>query len=134
MIDGLVFPDARECFNDLIDGTQHLGVTVRAVWHLSVDKYGALQGPFPLVLIYSGDGTEGHVDRVDRVTLECYAPGTQAVNVLESIKTFICGTDIETAHGFLDEIKPDQVPKDVPYQSDTLNKAFATFMMTSRPL
>jgi hypothetical protein len=134
MIDGLVFPDIRECLNELIDGTTHLDQQVMAVWHLQADQYGALQGPFPVVLIYTGDGTEGFFDRVDRVTLECYAPGTQAVNTLESIKSFICGTDIETTRGFLDSIKPDQVPKDIPYQSDTLNKATATFLVTSRPL
>ena len=134
MIDGLVFPDVRECLNDLVDGTEHLGEMVRVVWHLPADDYGTLQGPFPIVLVYTNGGTEGYIDRVDRVTLECYAPGTQAVNTLESIKAFICGTDIETAHGYLDNIKSDQVPEDIPYASDTLNKATATFMVTSRPL
>jgi len=134
VIDGLVFPDVRECLNDLVDGTEHLGEMVRVVWHLPADDYGTLQGPFPIVLVYTNGGTEGYIDRVDRVTLECYAPGTQAVNTLESIKAFICGTDIETAHGYLDNIKSDQVPEDIPYASDTLNKATATFMVTSRPL
>jgi len=134
VIDGLVFPDVRECLNDLVDGTEHLGDPVRMVWHLPADDYGTLQGPFPIVLVYTNGGTEGYIDRVDRVTLECYAPGTQAVNTLESIKAFICGTDIETAHGYLDAIKSDQVPEDVPYTSDTLNKATVTFMVTSRPL
>ena len=134
MLDGLVFPDVRDVLFDLINGTTHGGDPVRAVYHLPADSYGALKGPFPIVLIYSTDGTEGYLDRVDRVTLECYAPGTQAVNTLESIKAFICGTDIETPSGYLDSIKVDQVPKDVPYQSDTLNKAAATFMVTSRPL
>lgn len=134
MIDGLVFPDVRECLTDLVDGTEHLGDPVRMVWHLPADKYGAIEGPFPIVLVYTNGGTEGFYDRVDRVTLECYAPGTQAVNTLESVKAFICGTDIETAHGYLDSIRSDQVPEDVPYASDTLNKATATFTVTSRPL
>ncbi|UXM92560.1 hypothetical protein [Paenarthrobacter sp. JL.01a] len=134
MIDGLVFPDVRECLTDLVDGTEHLDETVRMVWHLPADDYGVLQGPFPVVLVYTTGGTEGYIDRVDRVTLECYAPGTQAVNTLESIKAFICGTDIETVHGYLDGISVDQVPTDVPYASDTLNKADATFLVTSRPL
>lgn len=133
MNDGLVFPDVRECLSDLIDGTSHGGEPVKAVWHLPADAFSN-QSMWPLVLIYSTDGTEGWVDRVDRVTLECYAPGTQAVDTLESIKAVICGTDIETGHGYLDGIKPDQVPKDVPFQSDTLNKAVATFMVTSRPI
>jgi len=134
VIDGLVFPDVRECLNDLVDGTEHLGEMVRMVWHLQADDYGTLQGPFPVVLVYTNGGTEGFIDRVDRVTLECYAPGTRAVNTLESIKAFICGAGIETAHGYLDSIKSDQVPEDIPYASDTLNKATATFTVTSRPL
>lgn len=134
MIDGLVFPDVRECLTDLVDGTVHLDRAVRMVWHLPADDYGVLQGPFPVVLVYATGGTEGFVDRVDRVTLECYAPGTQAVNTLESIKSFICGSGIETAHGYLDSITVEQVPTDIPYASDTLNKADATFFVTSRPL
>ncbi|WP_324644155.1 hypothetical protein [Pseudarthrobacter sp. LT1] len=104
-----------------------------AVWHLPADAF-TNQFLWPIVLIYSTDGTEGWVDRVDRVTLECYTPGTQAVDTLESIKSLIRGTDIETGHGYLDSIQPDQVPKDVPFQSETLNKAVATFMVTSRPI
>lgn len=134
MNDALVFPDPRACFQDLIDGTTHVGVSVRAVWFLPADSYGKLLGPFPVILIYVADGTEGAFDRVDRVKLECYAPGTQAVNVLESVKSYICGADIETAHGYLDSIRVDQVPVDVPYPSDTLNKAEASFLMTSRPI
>ncbi|QSZ47229.1 hypothetical protein [Arthrobacter sp. D5-1] len=134
MIDGLVFPDVRECLTDLVDGTEHLDQTVRMVWHLQADNYGTLEGPFPVVLVFTNGGTQGFIDRVDRVTLECYAPGTQAVNTLESILAFICGTDIETSHGYLDSISIDSVPEDVPYASDTLNKATASLLATSRPL
>lgn len=135
MIDGLVFPDVREAMSDLIDGTTHGGEPVRAVWHLPADSFSN-PSLWPMVLIYTPDGTEGFIDRVDRVTLECYAPGTEAVNTLESIKALICGTDIDTPHGFLDSVAPDQggLPKDVPFQSDTLNKAVASFLVTSRPL
>ena len=133
MIDGTVFPDIRECFNSLIDGTEHLGETVTAVWHLSADSYDN-ESFWPLVLIYVSGGTEGAYDRVDRVILECYAPGTRAVETLESIKSLICGTDIETVAGYLDSIRVERVPKDVPFQSDVLNKAEAEFLATSRPL
>jgi hypothetical protein len=74
------------------------------------------------------------VDRVDRVTIEVYAPGQQAVETLESIGASIIGNDIETPSGFVDSIEQDQVPADVPYQSDTLNKAVATFLVTTRPV
>ncbi|MHA7210794.1 hypothetical protein [Arthrobacter sp. MDT1-65] len=134
MIDALVFPDVRECLSDLIDGAEHLGESVRFVWYLPADSYGSIQGPFPIVQVVQGAGTEGYVDRVDRVTLECYAPGTDAVNVLESVKASICGDGIDTPHGYLDSIFVVSTPVDVPYQSDTLNKAVAIFDVTSRPI
>jgi hypothetical protein len=133
MIDGTVFPDARQCMTDLIDGQVHLDETVTAVWHLAADSY-TNPDLWPLVLVYTGDGTEGYVDRVDRVTLECYAPGTRAVDTLESIKSLICGAGIDTPHGYLDSIAVDLVPKDTDLQSDILNRARATFLVTSRPL
>jgi hypothetical protein len=134
MSDVLVFPDTRAVLFDLIDGSVHEGVSVRAVYHLPADSYGALQGPFPVAHVYVTGGSEGFVDRVDRVTIDVYAEGELAVNVLESIRASIRGTDIETPSGFLDRIDPDITPADVPYQSDTLNRATATFLVTSRPL
>lgn len=133
MIDGLVFPDVRECLEDLIDGTTHLGETVTFVWWMQTDQHGAPAGPFPLVHITARPGTEGFIDRVDPVLLECYAPGTDAVNILESVKASICGSDIETPHGFLDSIRVVSTPEDGPY-NDTLNRAVATFDVTSRPI
>lgn len=134
MSDVLVFPDARSALFDLIDGSTHVEVTVRAVFHLPADNYGALSGPFPLAQIVVPGGTEGFIDRVDRATIDVYAPGEQAVQVLESIRAFICRDNIETPSGFIDLIEPDVTPADVPYQSDTLNKATATFLVTSRPI
>jgi hypothetical protein len=133
MIDALAFPDTRDALFDLIDGASHLGQPVRAVYQIPADPYGAITGPFPVVLIYVTGGTRGFVDRVDRATIEVYAPGQQAVNTLESIAASIIGTDIETPSGHLDGIEQDITPADIPYQSDTLNKAVATFLVTSRP-
>lgn len=135
MIDGLVFPDVRECLMDLIDGTVHLGHPVRAVWYLPADERGVALGPFPTVQITRPPGgTEGYIDRVDPVTLECFAPGTLAVEVLESIKASICGDSIETPHGYLDSIQVTSTPEEGFYPSDTLNKAVATFAVVSRPV
>ena len=134
MIEALVFPDARDALFDLIDGATHLGEPVKAVYQLPADGYGKIQGPFPLALIYTTGGTKGFVDRVDRATIEVYAAGQQAVNTLESISASIIGSNIDTPSGFLDGIESDVVPADVPYQSDTLNKATATFLVTSRPI
>lgn len=134
MIDGLVFPDTKLALLDLIDGATHEGETVRAVTWLQAGEYGAPQGPYPLAHITGRPGTTGFVDRVDRRTIDVYAPGEQALNVLESITAFICGTGIETPSGYLDKIEVDENPEDSPYQSDTLNKATATFLVTSRPI
>lgn len=134
MIDALLFPDTRDALFDLIDGATHLGQPVRAVYQIPADSYGSIQGPFPLALIYVTGGTRGFIDRVDRATIEVYAPGQQAVNTLESITASIIGSDIETPSGHLDGIEQDITPADVPYQSDTINKATATFLVTSRPL
>lgn len=134
MIDGLVFPDSKDALFDLIDGSTHLGVQVRAVTWLPAGEYGAIAGPFPLVHIQGRGGEQGYIDRVERRTLDIYAPGEQALNVLESICASIVGTDIETPSGYLDAIEPDVTPDDAPYQSDSLNKATATVLITMRPI
>lgn len=130
----LVFPDSRAALFDLVNGATHEDEQVRAVYFLQADEAGSIQGPFPVAHIYVTGGTEGYIDRVDRATIDLYAPGEQAVNVLESIRASICGQDIETPSGYLDRIDPDITPADVPYQSDLLNKATATFLVTSRPI
>ncbi|POH58919.1 hypothetical protein [Arthrobacter glacialis] len=135
MTDGLVFPNPRSCLFDLIDGDEHLGDVVHAFYQEPANELGAMEGPFPIAIIYAvPGGSEGFVDRVDRMAIDVYAPGEKAVDTLESIKASICGDDIETPSGYIDNIKPDQVPTDIPYQSDILNKATATFLMTSRPI
>lgn len=135
MSDGLVFPNPRSCLFDLIDGAEHLGQTVHAFYQEPANELGALQGPFPVaVIVAMPGGSEGYVDRVDRMSIDVYAPGESAVDTLESIKASICGDSVETPSGYLDSIKPDQVPTDIPYVLDTINKATATFLLTSRPL
>lgn len=134
MTDVLVFPDTKDALFDLIDGTTHVGAQVKAVTWLPAGAYGEIEGPFPLAHIQGRGGDQGAIDRVDRRTVDVYAPGQQALEVLESIGAFICGTDIETPSGYLDKIEFDVTPDDAPYQSDTLNKATASFLITSRPI
>ena len=134
MIETLTFPDTRDALFDLIDGASHLGSPVKAVYQIPANSYGAIQGPFPVALIYVTGGTRGFVDRADRATIEVYAPGQQAVNTLESISASIIGEAIDTPSGFIDAISADITPADIPYQSDTINKAVGTFLVTSRPL
>ena len=133
MIDALIFPDTRDALFDLINGATHLGETVTAGYQIPAGPYGAIKDT-PFALIYTTGGTKGFIDRVDRATIEVYAPGQQAVNMLESIAASIIGTDIETPSGHLDGIEQSTTPSDVPYQSDILNRATATFLVTSRPL
>lgn len=132
MIDALIFPDVRLCLEHLIDGEVHLGNEVRFVWHLEVDG-GKLSGPFPLVHVITAPGTQGYIDRVDPITLECYAEGNLARETLESINASICGYGIETPAGYLDRIELTSTPDDV-YYTDTLNRAFTTLDVTSRPI
>lgn len=141
MSDGLVFPDVLDAVWDLLSGSTHFDkftnetVTVRAVTTLPVDAYGLLEKPFPLAHIRSAaPGTQGFVDRVDRVAIDVYAPLEQAVNVLESISTYLTGSDIETPSGYLDSIEPDDLPVDVPYQSEVAKLATATFLVVTRPI
>jgi hypothetical protein len=134
MIDGLVFADSKDVLFDLINGTTHVGAPVRAVTWLPAGAYGAIDGPFPLAHIQGRGGEQGAVDRVERRTIDVYAPGEQALDVLESICASIYGTDIETPSGYVDKIAPDVTPDDASYQSDTLNRATATVLVTLRPL
>lgn len=135
MIDALVFPDTKVALLELIDGVTHMGETVRAVTWLQAGEYGAPAGPYPVAHIQGRPGgTTGFVDRVDRRLIEVYAPGELALDVLESIVASVCGLGIETPSGYLDKIEVDENPEDVPYQSDTLNKAAATVLVTTRPI
>ena len=134
MIDALVFPDARAVLFDLIDGHEHPDGVVHAFYQQPADELGAPEGPFPVAVIYATGGSEGYVDRVDRVTVEVFAPMPVAVRVLESIRASIVGDNIETPSGFVDEIRTLTVPVDVPYPSATLSKATASFEVVSRPV
>ncbi|POH58267.1 hypothetical protein [Arthrobacter glacialis] len=141
MSDGLVFPDARSAVWDLLSGSVHFDpftdstVTVRPVTTLPVDAHGLLEEPFPLAHVRSAaPGTQGYVDRVDRVAIDVYAPLETALNVLESISTYLTGRSIDTPSGYLDAIEPDELPVDVPYPSEHVRQATATFLVTTRPL
>lgn len=134
MSDVLVFPDTRGAVWDLINGAEHVGVTVSAFYHLPADDYGSLVGPFPVAHITTEPGAQGYLDRKDRITVNVYAPGEQAMNVAQSVYASIVGPDIETPSGYLDEIQADQTPYERPYPSDTLNQAEFRVVVTVRPV
>ena len=134
MSDVLVFPDTRGAIFDLLDGAEHIGVTVHAAYHMGTDSYGVPSGPFPVALITTEPGTQGYVDRKDRITVEVYAPGEQAMQVAQSVYASIVGPDIDTPSGYLDEVQADQTPYERPYQSDTLNRSEFRVVVTVRPV
>ena len=120
---------------ELIDGQTFAGRTVHAFVQLPADYLDVATGEATAaVQIYTGGGTEGFIDRVDRATVEAYAPGTAAVDVLEEIHTrLVNGTNPhDLAVGYVDRISPDVTPHDVPYVSEATNQARATYLVTTR--
>lgn len=133
MSDGLVFPDTRVAFETLLEGTTHVGQEVHVFWWLGANTLDDDEN-IPAIVLDSPRGTEGYIDRVDRIRVVCYAPGQQAVNVLESVKAMLVGENIDLGEYALDEVKVVSTPEDIPYPSDTLNEAAATFDVVTRPI
>jgi hypothetical protein len=130
---GLIFPDTRVCLEALLADTVHLGQKVSVWWWLQADTLQQSEN-IPVIVLDPPRGTEGYIDRVDRIRIECYAPGQQAVNVLESVKALLVGENIDVGEYYLDSISVVAAPEDQPYPSDTLNQAAATFDVVSRPI
>lgn len=143
MSDVLIFPDTRGAILELIDGTEHVArvvqgepvmVKVNAAYHVMADDYGAIDDEAQVV-ITSDPGTQGHIDRVDRISLDCYAPGEQAMNILNSILGLVVGAGIEIENGdYLDRVDVDQTPHEIPYPSDVMNQAMCKLLVTVRPV
>lgn len=129
----LLFPDTREVLFELLDGRTFAGRLVSMYFQLPVDfttpRAGEATG-----LVYTTGGTQGFIDRVDRATIEIYAPGTAAVEVAEAIRASIVGDGIDTAEGYVDSITCDVTPHDVPHVSEAVNLARMSLLVTSRPL
>lgn len=136
MSDVMVFPDTRQCLTDLIHQTEHLGQTVRVQWIVQANSTGGLDAStLPVVEIYlTSGGTEGYLDRADRLTLACYAPGNDAMNVLESVRASIVGVGIETPSGYLDAIRIINAPSPSAYVSDLYDRASMTVEVVARPI
>lgn len=125
-------PSARDALFELVDAQEFAGRTATAYTQLQVD-YEDVAVDGAAVLIYTTGGTKGHIDRVDRATIEVYAPGELAVQVLEAISAAIVDQDHDTAAGYIDDVQADVVPHEIPYASDRVNHARATFLVESRP-
>ena len=137
IVEGLLYPDTRDALYELVDGKTFAGYETTAFYQLPVDYAERSAPPNELVataLIYTTGGTEGWVDRVDRATIEVYAPGPDAVKVAEAIRAAIVGHGHELEAGYIDEISCDITPHDVPHQAETVNLARAGYLVTTRPL
>lgn len=130
-MDDLEFPDGVMAVLDLIRGKEFAGQTLNAGKYMPTDKYGQLD-KVPFALVVGEGGTPGYVDQVERLRVEVYAPFDEALEIAKTIKKQIVGTGIDTTAGFLDKIKADQVPTDVPYSGD-LSKATLLLSIISRP-
>lgn len=142
MSDVLVFHDSKAGLFDLIDNTEHVSwvfdgepqtVTVKAAYHVLADERGSVEAN--QVVLTQDAGTQGDMDRVDRVSVDCYAPGEQAMNILNSVLGYVVGSGIETSSGvYLDHVQVDQTPHELPYPSDTINHAMCRLLVTVRTI
>lgn len=132
MVAAAVYPDTRDALYELIDGREFAGRTATAYYQLGLD-YTTVGQAGAAVLIYTTGGSEGAIDRVDRATVEVYAPGTKAVEVAEAIRAAIVDRPHDLEAGFIDNISTDVTPHDIPFQSELVNQARVTFLVTVRP-
>lgn len=142
MSDVLVFHDSKAGIFELIDGTEHVSwvyegepqtVTLQAAYHVLADEKGSVESH--QVVLTQDPGTQGDIDRVDRLSLDCYAPGEQAMNLLNSVLGVVVGEGVETPSGiYLDRVQVDQTPHELPYPSEVMNHAMCRLLVTVRTL
>lgn len=124
------YPYAREAIFELVDGHEFAGHTTKAYFRLDTQFTDHL----PAALIYPLGGTEGHVDRIDRVGVDVYAIGTESLEVAEAIRSALVGRPHDTAAGYLDDVQVETVPVDVPYPDPTYAQTQMVLRVTTRPL
>ena len=136
MSDVLVFPDARSAVFDLISGAVHDGHEVTAHYQMPVTDYGSAGGPYPLAVVEMEPGSQGYLDRTDRIVVTVYGEGsTPTARVAESIHASLVGVGIEAPGDmYLDEIQSDQPPHELAYYSETINQVQFRVMVTTRPV
>ena len=128
-------PDlAREAAFELINTQWFDGRQAFAFFQLP-DDYLDVGSDKVSVGLYTSGGNRGDVDRTDRLTVETYAPGTDAVHVLEAIADLLVNDEQshDLAAGYVDEIQCDITPYDIPFPGGGVNQARAVFLVTHRP-
>lgn len=125
------FPESREAVFRLIDGTEHAGRTVSAFFVLNM----GWEADVPVAHIYVQRGSESYIDRTDWVVVNVYAAPGEAIPVAESIRASLVDQPHDVPGvGFIDDIRVEQTPQDVPYPSDRVMQAQMILRVTSRPV
>lgn len=128
-------PDlAREAAFELIN-TRWFGNRQAFAFFQLPDDYLDVGDDKASVALYTTGGNRGDVDRTDRLTVETYAPGTDAVHVLEAISDLLVndGGPHDLGAGYIDEIRCDITPYDIPFPGGGVSQARAVFLVTHRP-
>jgi len=146
---------AREAAFELIDGRLFHGRQTHAFYQLPEDYLQVgpplqlhedhFQDGHPLpeheepalasVALYTTGGNRGEWDRTDRLTVDVYAPGTEAVLVAEAVADLLVndGDPHDLEAGYVDEFRVDVTPHDVPFPGGGVNQARVVLLVTHRP-
>ncbi|WP_190264880.1 hypothetical protein [Glutamicibacter nicotianae] len=129
MAEVLVFPDSVDAVLDLIDSKVFAGKQVRAGTYLPLTSFDSE----PFALVIGEGGPPGYVDQVERVRIQIYGPYNDPLDIAKSMRAQLVGDNIDTPAGFIDNIKADQVPTQIPYH-ETVSMATLMLSVTSRPI
>lgn len=135
MMDVEYVPDlARDAAFELIDGQWFAGRQAFAFYQLPGD-YLDVGDDKASVSLYTTGGNRGDWDRTDRLTVDVYAPGTDAVVIAEAIADLLVndGAPYDLEAGYVDEVRVDVTPHDVPFPGGGVNQARVVFLVTHRP-
>ena len=125
------YPQARDAIFALLDGHTLAGHVLTVYYRLGVDYKSHL----PAVLIYHLGGSEGYIDRTDRVGVDVYATeGTPALDILEQIRDLLVPGPHDTSAGFIDDVAVESLPVDTPYADPAVSFAQMVVRVTARPL
>lgn len=128
----LAYPDAEAALYDILSRE---GSPAHPTLILQVDDYGVLAGPFPIAhIITLPTGRESYIDRTDDIQVDVYTQGEFARPAAEDVRRFVCGEQIATSYGFIDEVSTTSMPSNRDSFYDRIHKASMTLKVVSRPL
>lgn len=141
-VDALEYQDVRVSIEEYLEGVHEAApsefpLPVKVTWRLFADAYDP---PHDHAILHitqvPGGASEGWIDRVDTIRLDCYAPGQDALGTLKSVTRLLVGENIETPNGLLDTVTvlSGRAPVEVEFQSETLNQATTILQIVHRPI